>query len=85
MKKVLLLIFLLPVFLEAQITFQKTYGGTGQDDAMSMQETNDGYILVGNTSSFGAGDYDVCLVKTDKKGTLLWAKTFGGSKTDYGW
>jgi len=38
----------------------------------------------GGTRSFGAGDYDAWLVKTNAKGDSSWTRTFGGSQTEYG-
>ena len=70
--------------LNAQITFQKTYGGTNVDYAYSVQQTiDDGYIIAGYTTSFGAGSRDVYLIRTDVKGNAVWTKTFGESNTDY--
>jgi len=61
----------------------QTFGGSGSDYAYSVQETSDGgYILVGYTSSFGAGTYDMYLVKTDASGNQEWSQTFGGSGSD---
>ena len=62
------------------------YGGTGDEHALSMVQTNDGgYAIVGVTSSFGAGGQDVWLVKTDTAGNMQWNKTYGGNSTDYGY
>jgi len=66
-------------FLSAQITFQKTFGGTENDVCHSIQQTSDGgYILAGWTYSFGAGAEDIYLIKTNVNGDSLWTKTFGG-------
>lgn len=68
----------------AQITFQKGYGGTQLDEAKSIQQTYDhGYVIAGHTWSFGQGDWDAYLIKTDSTGSILWTKTFGDASTDY--
>lgn len=70
----------------AQITFQKTYGGSNDDFSTAIQQTTDGgYIIVGETKSFGVGNnfVDVYLIKTTDSGDTLWTKTFGTAFSDY--
>ncbi len=62
----------------------KTYGGQRRDVGCSVQQTKDGdYIIAGYTESFGAGEKDVYLIKTDSVGNTLWTKTYGGKEDDY--
>lgn len=71
---------------DALITFQKTFGGLNSDIAYSLVQTLDeGYIIAGYTLSFGQGNRDVYLIRTDVNGDLLWSKTFGAGNTDYAW
>jgi hypothetical protein len=68
----------LPAF--SQQTWQRTYGGPNSDRGWSVQQTTDGgYVIAGETGSFGAGNGDVYLVKTDANGDTLWTKTYGGT------
>lgn len=63
----------------------KVYGGPSSDWPFSIELTDDnGFIIVGLTGSFGAGNYDVWLMKTNSEGDTLWTKTFGGIGEDAG-
>ena len=63
--------------------WSNTFGGNQYDICSAVQQTSDGgYILAGKTQSFGAGDYDFWLVKTDANGDSLWSRTFGGMNSD---
>jgi len=76
---------LLPSSLPAQIRFERAYGGAWTDEGRSVQQTTDGgYMIAGSTTSFGAGNYDFYLVKTDASGDTLWTKTYGGTGEDEG-
>lgn len=58
--------------------WSKTFGGEKGDRAKYVQQTQDGgYIIVGETSSYGNGQSDIWLIKTDANGKQKWDKTFG--------
>ncbi len=64
----------------------RTYGGTSSDYGNSVAQTADGgYVIAGHTWSFGAGSYDVYLVKTDSSGDTMWTRTWGGRSPDEGY
>jgi len=63
----------------------KTFGGSYTEYGKDVLQTAEGgYILCGATKSYGAGNYDVWLIKTNAFGNVVWTKTFGGNSSDYG-
>jgi hypothetical protein len=65
------------------IQWFRTYGGAGVDCPFAVCRTRDsGFILAGQTSSFGHGWFDAWLVKTDSAGNMQWSRTFGGGDWD---
>jgi len=67
------------------LLWQKFYGGPADDCGYCIAPTSDGgFIVAGKTKSFGAGSYDIYLVRTDSLGDTLWTRTIGGDGWDEG-
>ena len=63
--------------------WSKTYGGNFIDDGNVVIENNDGTIMIAaETNSFGAGNMDVWIIKTDSIGNMIWNQTYGGTAKD---
>jgi len=63
--------------------WHKTFGGSGEDIAWSIAiNKDDGYTIAAQTSTFGNGELDAYLIRTDAKGDTLWTRTFGGPRID---
>lgn len=63
----------------------RTFGGPKPDFGSRVIAAQDsGYIVIGTTSSFGAGNTDIYLIKTDVQGNSLWTRTYGGPGVDQG-
>ncbi len=62
------------------ILWQKTYGGSADDEARAVHRNDDGtFMIVGNTQSFGASGQDGWIFKLDASGNLLSQQRYGGS------
>src|SRR5579883_2263275 len=72
------------------IKWEKCYGGSGDDEANSVQQTFDGgYIVAGWTGSLNDGNVtgfhgvtDYWILKLDASGNLQWQEALGGSGED---
>jgi uncharacterized delta-60 repeat protein len=69
---------------DGAVVWQKTYGGGDIDRAYSIHQTADGgYIVAGETYSFGAGYNDFWILKLNGAGAVAWQKRYGGASWDY--
>ncbi|NIP55678.1 MAG: hypothetical protein GWN77_06655 [Gammaproteobacteria bacterium] len=79
-------VYLLKVDSSGNQDWDQYFGGDFWDEGYSVRQTSDqGYIIVGSTYSFGAGEYDVYLIKTQSNGHKQYEKTFGGTGDDNAW
>jgi hypothetical protein len=76
-------IYVVKLDSSGNVVWTKTIGGSSSDFALSITQSSDGgYAVAGWTESFGAGGYDMYVVKLDSSGNVQWAKTIGGSGGD---
>ena len=65
------------------VEWDEAYGGVGNEYGRSVIVMPDsGYVLSGWTSTWGAGDLDIYLLRTDDAGTLIWDFFLGGTSLD---
>lgn len=82
---VLLALFVLDGTLLAQVTWRRSYGGHGNDQARCVEQTADGgYIVAGSTGSFGEGG-DVYVLKLNGSGDVEWSNYYGAGQVDEAW
>jgi hypothetical protein len=86
MRFVLVLLPLLTQLALAQppaADWSHTYGGEATELLNDVQPTNDGgFIFAGLSGSFGFGDDDAYVLRTDANGDSLWSNTYGGFDND---
>ena len=71
---------------EGDMEWNRTYGGAGAEAAFVVIQTADGgFAIAGWTDSYGAGDNDIWLVKTDVHGEMEWQQTYGGAGFETAW
>ncbi len=77
---------LIKIDSSGNILWNKFYdGGAGGGSLIGIVQLSDGgFILSGSTSSYGAGNYDTYVIRTDSLGNIVWAKTYGGPLDESG-
>ena len=76
-------LWILKLASDGTIEWQRKYGGIESETAYSTQQTSDGgYIVLGETESFGAGNGDIWILKLTSYGNIEWQKTYGGSQAE---
>jgi hypothetical protein len=60
----------------SNLVWEKTFGGTGDDRAFYATTTNNGYLIVGSSTSFIQGKTVACIVRLDSDGKQVWNHTY---------
>lgn len=77
-------IWVLKLFPNGDIDWQRVFKGNSSDGAHSVQQTSDGgYIVAGFTESFGGGNRDVWVLKLSSSGNLEWERAYGYSSSEW--
>jgi hypothetical protein len=72
--------------LGQSVIWHTNYGGTYNDEGSAGCRLADGgYVVLGATYSYGAGDHDIYLLRLNEFGDTLWSRSYGGSAADYGY
>jgi len=78
-------VYVVKLNANGNLQWTKTIGGKSWEAGLSLIQTSDGgYAIAGSTFFFGAGGWDVYVVKLNANGNLQWAKTIGGPEHDRG-
>ena len=76
-------IFIVKTDQNGDSLWTRTYGGTDWDFGYSIETTSDtGYVIAGETYSYGTGLSDAYIIKLDNLGDTLWTKIYGGAGKD---
>jgi hypothetical protein len=79
-------VYLIKTNASGDTLWTRTYGGTGNDVGLWVQQTaDDGYIVAGYTGSYDAWSYDVYLIKTNASADALWTRTYSATDVDVGY
>ncbi|KPK63713.1 hypothetical protein AMJ83_05805 [candidate division WOR_3 bacterium SM23_42] len=74
----------LKVDANGDMVWSRSFGGVGTEYGNACLALDDGYLLLGYTTSYGEGSKDVYLVRIDEDGNDIWSKTYGGKSWDVG-
>jgi len=67
-----------------EMQWKKSFGGDASEEGNAIVKTDDGYTIIGNTESKGAGKWDIWMLHIDKEGNKKWDATFGGGDNETG-
>jgi len=77
-----IIILLISLQSNAQVTWEKLFSGTSTDVFRSVKEVSGGgYIAAGYTANFSANDSDAYAVRLDQDGDTMWTYQYNGPQS----
>lgn len=77
-------IFIMKLNGSGNVVWSNLYGGSGNDQAVSMIKTSDGYFVICGTTTSFSGTYDPYAMKIDQNGNIIWNNLYRWWNEDYG-
>lgn len=75
-------VYLIKTHPDGTLLWSKTYGGEDMDYGYTVIEDDKGYAIEGYAASYGSGNFDYYVIKTNYDGDMLWNVTYGGAYSD---
>jgi len=76
-------VYVLKLDLQGNVKWDRTYGGSSDDIGYGIiNDPSGGYVLVGETQSYGAGNGDVLVMKLNDTGGVVWSKAYGNASNE---
>ncbi len=76
--------FIMKLNGSGNVVWSNLYGGSGNDQAVSMIKTSDGNFVICGTSTSFSGTYDPFALKIDQNGNIIWNNLYRWWNEDYG-
>jgi len=67
---------------DGNVIWERTYGQAGNEFTGDIAPFGNDYIIVGSTTSQGAGLSDFLMYRVRDDGSVVWEKTYGGTQHD---
>ncbi len=79
-------VYLMKTDDNGNLLWEKTYGGSKTENGFAINDVDtSGFMVVGQTVSFGSGQGDFYLLRTDVNGDTLWTRAYGSMGDDIGY
>ncbi len=80
-------VYLIEIDLEGNLVWHRSFGGSRSEMGCSVHAVPDGgYVMGATTGTFGKGNCDFFLIRTDDHGNEIWSKPYGNKgRRGYGY